>query len=158
MTHPNNVFGILYFTLCRECQTLGDKWASTVETFYLSVPSESNQLRLKMSRYPFNKADTIKLFTSCSVDQPFGISEDYMKGLLWKPRTLITSLQKLQLQRIPLIFQQLCTEKDILCRRFVGDWVNGTLKAGRWDHRDNGVFCNSLQPFRRLFLKQWQPL
>ena len=133
--------------------------------FPLSVTGESNQLRLKMSRYPFNKADAIKLFTSCSADQAFGISEDYTKGLLCKARTLITSLQKLQLQHnsppcIALKIQQLCTKRKCVCVPSVcwSERVNGPLKAELCDHRDNGVFYNSLQPFRRLFLKQWQPL
>lgn len=117
---------------------------------------------LKMARYPFNKAHAIKPYTSCSADQTFGISEDYTKGLLCRAGTLIMSLPKLQLQLSTMHFSENPTnvhkERMSVASICWSEWVNGSLKAELCDHRDNGVFYNSLQPFRRLFLKQWQPL
>lgn len=101
MTHPNNI-----------CPCIGNSkhWGinehQMCKLFSLSVPCESNQLRLKMSRYPFNKADAIKLYVSCSADQAFGISEDYIKGLLFEARTLIMSLQKPQLPLFTMHFSE----------------------------------------------------
>ncbi len=115
-----------------------------------------------MSRCPFNKADAIKFHTSCSTDQAFGISQDYMKGPLCKECTLITSLQNLQLKISTMHFSEnpINVRKDrtpvpSICW---SEWVNGSLKDELCDHGDNGVFYYSLQPFRGLFLKQWRPL
>lgn len=74
---------------------------------------------------------------------------------------LIMLLQKLpcynSLQFISLTIQQMRTKKEFGAIHLL-DGENGSLQAELCGHGDNGVFYCSLKPFRRLFLKQWQPL
>ena len=109
---------------------------------------------------------------TCPVQQSglLGFPGIIMTGLLCKAGTLIISLQKLQLQPFLPHCVSLKRKKKQENPTYVhkeefsspsicwSEWVNGSLKAELCDHGDNGVFYYSLQPFRRLFLKQWQPL